>query len=124
MLFILRVYSCEFTTDGGFECYQGVLFMFYNSTAALASMTLWMLNILRKLYPHLYSATRFVVYPDIWWRWFDESNLPFLGTENVVKIWYTISESTRIFWYNIFGIVMTLSFGVSWQEAFVLKLIG
>lgn len=104
---------CEASAAGAFECYQGILFMFYNSTAALASMTLWMLIILRKFYPHWYRATRFLVFPNVFWRWFDKSNFPLRGTKEVVRIWFIISKATGLFWYNFVGMFVTLLFGVS-----------
>ena len=87
--------------------------MFYNSTAALASMTLWMLIIIRKFYPHWYSATRFLVFPNVLWRWFDEANFPLRGTQEVVRIWFIISKGTGLFWYNFVGMFVTFLFGVS-----------
>ena len=87
--------------------------MFYNSTAALASMTLWMLIIMRKYYPQLYFVTRLVISPRFLWRWFDRLNLKNGGTHATVERWHMISTSTKLFWYNKVGIVTTLLFGVS-----------
>lgn len=106
---------CEPTAVGVFECYQGVLFMFYNSTAALASMTLWMLTIIRKYHPHLYKGTRFIVLPNFIWQGFDKSNFPLRGTDEVVRIWFIISKSTGLFWYNKVGVLVALVFGVSYE---------
>ena len=87
--------------------------MFYNSTAALASMTLWMLIIMRKFYPEMYLTTRFVIFPKRLWRWFDRLNLKNGGTHATVDRWYRISSSTKLYWYNRVGVVTTFLFGVS-----------
>ena len=111
--FFIVCVSCEASVEGVWECYQGLLFMFYNSTAALASMTLWMLIIMRKYYPQLYFVTRLVISPRFLWRWFDRLNLKNGGTHATVERWNMIATSTKLFWYNKVGIVTTLLFGVS-----------
>lgn len=92
--------------------------MFYNSTAALASMTLWMLIIMRKYYPQLYFLTRLIISPRQLWIWFDKLNLKGGGTHATVERWHMISASTKLFWYNRIGIVVTLIFGVTISSSF------
>lgn len=109
----MKLFSCESSAEGVWECYQGLLFMFYNSTAALASMTLWMLVIMRKYYPQLYFVTRLVISPKFLWTWFDKLNLKSGGTHATVERWGLITASTEVHWYNTVGIVTALIFGVS-----------
>ena len=87
--------------------------MFYNSTAALASMTLWTLIIMRKYYPQMYFVTRLVIMPKALWRWFDRLNLKTGGTHATIERWRIISASTKLYWYNQIGIAIFLLFGVN-----------
>ena len=96
-----------------FECYQGVLFVFYNSTAALAAMTVWTLAAMRKYYWHLYYITRAGVQECRLWRCFDESNESYGGTEAVVKRWHEIGRETEVYWYNKVAIRVMFLAGVS-----------
>ena len=108
--------ECEASTEGIWVCYQGLLFMFYNSTAALASLTLWMLIIMRKFYIPMYVLARTVIVPSGLWKWFDKLNMKTGGTHATLKRWRVISSSTKLYWYNQVGIVIFLLFGVSYKH--------
>mmetsp|Transcript_5683 Transcript_5683/g.6723 ORF Transcript_5683/g.6723 Transcript_5683/m.6723 type:complete len:630 (+) Transcript_5683:229-2118(+) len=99
------------SVKGAFECYQGLIFMFYNSTAALATLTLWMMIIMRKYYIYMYWAARQVIWIDAFWNRYD-SALKAEGNEsNLFKNWTEVSKDTGLYWYNKLLMTITLIFG-------------
>mmetsp|Transcript_14905 Transcript_14905/g.16854 ORF Transcript_14905/g.16854 Transcript_14905/m.16854 type:complete len:576 (+) Transcript_14905:216-1943(+) len=112
---ILANYDWRDCGETNFECYQGLLFLFYNSTAAITSLTLWMLVILRKFFPHLLTLLLICVGPSSsLFRTFCEDE-DLYASGNILWSWNSEivrkAKQTQMFWYHYLALGVMLLFG-------------
>eukprot|EP00924_Labyrinthula_sp_SR-Ha-C_P016476 snap_masked-scaffold_6-processed-gene-4.21-mRNA-1 protein AED:1.00 eAED:1.00 QI:0/0/0/0/1/1/2/0/248 len=107
-----------------FDCYQGLVFMFYNSTAALATLTVWMLIVLRKFYVQMFLLTKNIIFHDRLWKKYFEIKIGELEVkkgaddtvveafhEPLIAEWKEIGDQTSFYWYDFLLIGVNLVFG-------------
>eukprot|EP00924_Labyrinthula_sp_SR-Ha-C_P009521 snap_masked-scaffold_2-processed-gene-26.19-mRNA-1 protein AED:1.00 eAED:1.00 QI:0/-1/0/0/-1/1/1/0/535 len=108
-----------------FECYQGVVFSFYNSTAALATLTGWMLTALRRVFSPMFRLTKFILFPDYFWKQYLNSRTrgenygaEILESEkmkkqyiSLIQRWNDEANKTKLFWYDFVMVGITFLFG-------------